>query len=223
MTEDWFLTSEERGNSSTRIDLRRPDGTAWVTGNDVRPLVHGRVYFAELLAAVRRLRRGDLLLFTDWRGDPDERLRGTNTGVSRVFCEAAERGVVVKGLIWRSHLDRLSFSERENRHLGEEIEEAGGECLRDMRVRTGGSHHQKFVVLRYVGKPEWDVAYVGGIDLCHSRNDDAAHDGDPQTSPMSPEYGDRPPWHDVASGPRAGGGPGTHHLRWLRELCRSDA
>jgi len=31
------------------------------------------------------------------------------------------------------------FSEQENRHLGEEIDRAGGECLRDMRVRPGGS------------------------------------------------------------------------------------
>jgi hypothetical protein len=61
--EDWLLTSEERGNPNTRIDLRRPDGKAWVAGNDVRPLEHGRAYFAERLAAVRRLRRGDLLLF----------------------------------------------------------------------------------------------------------------------------------------------------------------
>ncbi|MDT5025890.1 MAG: hypothetical protein QOE61_2316 [Micromonosporaceae bacterium] len=235
MPEDWFLTSEERGNSSTRIDLWRPDGTAWLTGNDVRPLAHGRAYFAELLAAVRRLRRGDLLLFSDWRGDPDERLDGAldsaggpsrgpqaeslaaDTGVSRVFCAAAERGVIVKGLIWRSHLDRLKFSERENRHLGEEIEDAGGECLRDMRVRAGGSHHQKFVVLRHVGKPEWDVAYVGGIDLCHGRNDDAAHGGDPQTSPMSPEYGDSPPWHDMQvaiRGPAVGEVEAVFRERW---------
>ena len=71
----------------------------------------------------------------------------------RVFCAAAARGVVVKGLVWRSHLDRFAFSEQENRHLGEEIEAAGGEVLRDMRVRPGGSHHQKFVVLRHPGRP----------------------------------------------------------------------
>jgi hypothetical protein len=69
----------------------------------------------------RRTRAGDLLMFTDWRGDPDERLDGPGTEISRVLCEAAERGVVVRGLIWRSHLDKLQFSEAENRHLGEEI------------------------------------------------------------------------------------------------------
>ena len=59
----------------------------------------------------------------------------------------------MRGLIWRSHLDRLQFSAEENRHLGEDIEAAGGVCLRDMRVRAGGSHHQKFVVLRHPAGP----------------------------------------------------------------------
>ena len=34
-----------------------------------------------------------------------------------------KRGVVVKGLMWRSHLDRLQYSEEENQHLGEAIEQ----------------------------------------------------------------------------------------------------
>jgi phosphatidylserine/phosphatidylglycerophosphate/cardiolipin synthase-like enzyme len=195
--DNWFLLPEERGNPATSLDSRHPDGAAWTTGNRVRPLVHGATYFTELLAAIRRMKAGDLLLFTDWRGDPDERLDGPGSEISKVMCEAARRGVVVKGLIWRSHLDKLQFSEAENRHLGEEIEEAGGECLLDMRVRAGGSHHQKFVVLRHPGRPELDVAYVGGIDLCHGRRDDSSHRGDPQPLAMADAYGPRPPWHDI--------------------------
>ncbi|GAA1796603.1 phospholipase [Planosporangium flavigriseum] len=194
---DWFLLAKERGNPTTSLDSRHPDGAAWTTGNLVRPLVHGAAYFTELLAAIRRMEAGDLLMFTDWRGDPDERLDGPGTEVGRVICAAVRRGVVVKGLIWRSHLDKLQFSAAENRHLGEEIEAAGGECLLDMRVRTGGSHHQKFVVLRHPGRPELDVAYVGGIDLCHSRRDDADHRGDPQPVTMAADYGPHPPWHDI--------------------------
>ncbi|MGI8879159.1 MAG: phospholipase D family protein [Jatrophihabitans sp.] len=140
---------------------------------------------------------GDVLLFTDWRGDPDQMMDGPGTEVSRVFADAAGRGVVVKGLVWRSHFDRFAFSEQENRHLGETIEAAGGECLRDMRVRPGGSHHQKFVVLRHPGRPELDVAFVGGIDLCHSRLDGPDHRGDRQRQPMAKVYGSRPPWHDI--------------------------
>ncbi|MFC1435692.1 phospholipase D family protein [Streptacidiphilus sp. N1-3] len=216
--EDWLLTPAERGNPATLIDARHADGAAWSCGNLVRPLVHGRSYFAELIGAVRRQRRGDLLLFTDWRGDPDEPLeREPGGSVGEVLCAAASRGVVVKGLVWRSHLDRLQFSERENRHLGAEIEEAGGECLLDMRVRPGGSHHQKFVVLRHPGRPELDVAYVGGIDLCHSRHDDDGHAGDPNAQPIAPAYGPRPPWHDLqvaVRGPAVGDVEAVFRERW---------
>ncbi|MFB7462866.1 phospholipase D family protein [Streptomyces sp. NPDC056224] len=214
---DWLLTARERGNPATRLDGRHPDGSAWSDGNRVRALVHGAAYFAELLAGIRAMHKGDLLLFTDWRGDPDERLDGPGTEIGSVLCRAAERGVIVKGLLWRSHLDSLQFSEEENRHLGEEIEEAGGECLLDLRVRPGGSHHQKMVVLRHPGRPELDVAYVGGIDLCHNRNDDAAHRGDRQSLPMAAAYGPHPPWHDVQlalRGPAVGDVEAVFRERW---------
>jgi phosphatidylserine/phosphatidylglycerophosphate/cardiolipin synthase-like enzyme len=195
--DTWFLTARERGNPSTRIDSGHGDGTAWTSGNRVRPLIHGAAYFGELLAAVRAAEEGDHLFFTDWRGDPDERLDGPGTEVSRVFAEAAARGVVVRGLMWRSHLDRYRYHEAENRRLGEAIQAAGGECLLDMRVRPGGSHHQKLIVLRYRGRPEQDVAYVGGIDLCHGRKDNDRHGGDEQPCPIGAAYGERPAWHDV--------------------------
>jgi phosphatidylserine/phosphatidylglycerophosphate/cardiolipin synthase-like enzyme len=213
----WFLSSDERDNPHTGIDRRRPDGLAWSTGNEVRPLVHGRAYFAELLATVAGTQRGDLVLFTDWRGDPDQRLDGPGTEVAQVLAAAAGRGVIVKGLIWRSHLDRFFFSEAENRHLGEAVERAGGEAVRDMRVRAGGSHHQKLVVVRHPGHPGHDVAYVGGIDLCHGRRDGPDHAGDPQAAPMSPAYGQRPPWHDLQvaiRGPAVGDVEAAFRERW---------
>jgi phosphatidylserine/phosphatidylglycerophosphate/cardiolipin synthase-like enzyme len=213
--DDWFLTATERGNPATRLD--DGDGVAWSAGNQVRPLIHGAPYFAELLSQVSALRAGDLLLFTDWRGDPDERLAEAGPSVTEAFCAAARRGVVVRGLVWRSHLDRLQFSKQENRHLGEEIDAAGGQCLLDMRVRPGGSHHMKLVVLRHATSPERDVAFVGGIDLCHSRRDDAAHHGDPQHQSMAAVYGGRPPWHDVQlmiSGPAVADVETVFRERW---------
>jgi phosphatidylserine/phosphatidylglycerophosphate/cardiolipin synthase-like enzyme len=215
--EDWFLSAAERDNLATRLDRRHGNGLAWSTGNDVEPLVHGAVYFPLLLQCIRSMRDGDLLMFTDWRGDPDELLDGPGTEVGRVLSEAAQRGVIVKGLIWRSHLDRLTFSEQENRHLGEEIEAAGGECLLDQRVRPGGSHHQKFLVLRHPGRPELDIAFVGGIDLCHSRHDGPEHTGDPQRQPMAKVYGPRPPWHDIelaVRGPAVGDVETVFRERW---------
>ena len=158
-----------------------------------------------------------MLLFTDWRGDPDERLDGPGSEVGEVFAAAAARGAEVRGLVWRSHLDRFQFSARENRHLGDEIEAAGGQCLLDMRVRPMGSHHQKLVVVRHGARPDDDVAFVGGIDLCHSRRDDSAHRGDPQKQEMAHVYGRRPPWHDVQlriQGPAVGALETVFRERW---------
>ena len=104
-------------------------------------LVHGAVYFRELLKAVEAMSVGDLLMFTDWRGDRDEKLDGPGTEIGTVFAAAANRGVDVRGLLWRSHFDRFQFNATENRDLGKEIEAAGGQCLLDMRVRPLGSHH----------------------------------------------------------------------------------
>ncbi len=207
--EEWFLTASERGNDATEL-------TAWTVGNDVQPLVHGATYFHRLLGAIESSTGEDLILFTDWRGDPDERL-GDSVDVAGVLDAAASRGVIVRGLVWRSHLDRLRFSERENRTLGETIDAAGGECLLDMRVRPGGSHHQKFVVVRSATCSERDVAFVGGIDLCHSRRDDRRHLGDPQAQPMAADYGPTPPWHDLQlaiSGPGVGDVECVFRERW---------
>ena len=72
--DEWFLTAAERGNPATGLDA------APRTASHGRPATRSArsstaaAYFAELLARVRAMRAGDLLLFTDWRGDPDERL-----------------------------------------------------------------------------------------------------------------------------------------------------
>ena len=215
---NWYLSPRERGNPSTRLDRRHTDGRAWTEGNLVTPLVHGVVYFAALVEAVSRMGPGDLLLFVDWQGDPDERLTEVSgSDVATLLADAARRGVDVRGLVWRSHWEKLSFSAGENRHLEEDVNAAGGECLLDMRVRTGGSHHQKFVVLRHPTRPHLDVAFVGGIDLCHSRRDDASHAGDPQPQPMARVYGTRPPWHDIqlsVRGPAVGDVETVFRERW---------
>jgi phosphatidylserine/phosphatidylglycerophosphate/cardiolipin synthase-like enzyme len=217
-TLGWFLEPQARANPSTVLDARHTGLLAWTTGNEVRALVHGAVYFLELFEAVEAMGPGDRLMFTDWRGDPDERLTGLGSEVGQVFAAAAAaRGVDVRGLVWRSHWDRFQFSASENRHLGDEIDAAGGQCLLDMRVRPMGSHHQKLVVLRHPRHPERDVAFIGGIDLCHSRRDDVRHFGDPQRQQMAAVYGARPPWHDVQlalRGPAVGDAETVFRERW---------
>jgi phosphatidylserine/phosphatidylglycerophosphate/cardiolipin synthase-like enzyme len=216
--DGWFLTSAERGNEFSALDRRHPNALAYSTGNQVETLVHGATYFRRLLEAIRELGAGDRLYFTDWRGDPDQRLSDdADCEVGEVLAAAARRGAIVKGLLWRSHMDRLGFSAKENRHLGVQVNSAGGEVLLDQRVRLGGSHHQKLVVIRHARGAENDIAFVGGIDLSHSRRDDADHHGDEQHQAMAPVYGERPPWHDAQvaiQGPAVGDLEFCFRERW---------
>ncbi len=165
--EDWFLTRAERGNPASDL----PTGAK---ATCCEPLVHGASYFADLVHSVEGAGQGRPAALHRLARRPGRAAAARTARPSpSSFPGAAERGVVVKGLVWRSHLDKLQYSEEENRHLGELVEAAGGEVLLDQRVRRGGSHHQKMVVLRRTADPAGDVAYAGGIDLCHSRRDDA--------------------------------------------------
>jgi len=194
----WLLSHAERDNPHTTIDERYGDGRAWSSGNVAEPLVDGAVYFAALHEAIEATREGDLVFFTDWQGDGSERLTGdAGSEVVEVLASARERGVDVRGLVWRSHGDQVGFFAAANRHLGEQLHRRGVAVMLDMRVRPGGSHHQKFVVIRHADDPARDVAFIGGIDLARNRRDDHTHAGDPQGRELTPEYGAHAPWHDV--------------------------
>jgi phosphatidylserine/phosphatidylglycerophosphate/cardiolipin synthase-like enzyme len=191
---DWFLSEGDR---------------PWTAGNSVVPHVHGADYFTRLVQVVGATFEGDRIFFTDWRGDADELLAEGGPTIGALLADAARRGVEVRGLLWRSHSDRMRFNAQENRHLGAIINEAGGEALFDERVRRGGSHHQKLLVVQRRGRPDLDVAFVGGIDLCHGRRDDTEHLGDPQAAPLDERYGPTPPWHDATLEIR---GPAVSHV-----------
>jgi phosphatidylserine/phosphatidylglycerophosphate/cardiolipin synthase-like enzyme len=215
--DDWFLGPEERGNPATVIDRRRGDGRAWTEGNRVEALVHGAEYYRRLLAALRTLRRGDLVAISDWRGDADQLLDGPGTELGRILADLARQGVAVRVLLWRSHPSRAHFNEEQNLHLGQVVNQAGGEVLLDERVRGPGSQHQKLVLVRHRGREHEDVGFLGGIDLSHGRRDTERHLGDPQPVPMDRRYGPRPPWHDTqleVRGPAVGDLWVTFRERW---------
>ncbi|MBA3691340.1 MAG: phospholipase, partial [Actinobacteria bacterium] len=182
----WLLRAEERGNRFTTIDRSRPDGAGWTAGNRVEPLIHGATYFARLLERLQALHEGDRVLITDWRGDDDELLAPDGPTLGGMLCDLARRGVEIRGLLWRSHPKLFGFNQEEDRELVRVVNAAGGDLRLDERVRRGGSHHQKLVVLLHRDRPEADVAFVGGIDLCHGRRDDERHDGDPQAERLDP-------------------------------------
>ncbi len=195
---EWLLTPAERGNEQTTIDDAH-QGQAWSERNLVRPLIHGATYFAELYERIEATGAGDFIVFADWQGDADERLTGEpGSEILAVLGRAAARGVDVRGLVWHSKVAAVADAgEGDNAEFGERLRAHGVEAWLDMRVRNRGSHHQKLVVLRHRDDATRDVAFVGGIDLCHSRRDDARHGGDPQPFEMAAEYGATPPWHDI--------------------------
>ena len=206
--DDWFLTAAERGNEATRLDRRHDDGAAWTEGNHVEVLIDGAAYYSRLAAAAAELTQGATVWFTDWEGHADEQLDAEGTTVGSMLVGLVRAGVAVRGLLWRSHPRRAHFAEQDNMHLAEEVNESGGLVVLDERVRRGGSHHQKLVVMRCAPATDpapgdgrtaagRDVAFVGGIDLCHGRHDDGGHGGDPQAVELDPRYGPRPPWHDL--------------------------
>jgi phosphatidylserine/phosphatidylglycerophosphate/cardiolipin synthase-like enzyme len=198
----WFLAAGDRANLAT--DLRM-----FTLGNLVRPLIDGRSYFGRLRAEIDAAGTGDQVYVLDFRGDLDERLDGPGTEVGGVLGRAARRGVGVFGLLWRSQPKALRQSEKANAEFVRQIDEDGGQLLLDARTRRAGSHHQKLVVLRHPATPARDVAFVGGIDLGHSRGDDSRHAGDPQVMTFPGTYGPRPPWHDIQAEVR---GPAVHDL-----------
>ena len=198
----WFLGEGDRANAAT--DLR-----AFTTGNLVEPLIDGRSYFARLGAELGATEPGDQVYFLDFRGDLDERLDGPGSEVGAVLSAAALRKVLVFGMLWRSQPKLLKQSEETNAEFVRELDDAGGQVLLDGRTRRAGSHHQKLVIVRHPAAPERDAAFVGGIDLGFSRNDDSEHGGDPQVMEFPDGYGARPPWHDIQA---AVHGPAVHDL-----------
>ena len=199
--ERWLLNSAERANPATRLPVASG-------GNAARALVDGTAFFDALAGALEGTRRGDVVLFAQWESDAGERLRDGGASVARTLTAAARRGVLVKGLVWRTPLDVGRLSMQRNRRLARRIR-GGADVRLDQRVRPFGSHHQKFVVVRHAGRPQDDVAFVGGMDLARGRRDDTGHRSDPQALPLGRPYGRRAPWHDLHAELR---GPVVHDV-----------
>jgi hypothetical protein len=72
------------------------------------------------------------------------------------------------------------------------VNRAGGEVL----LTSGcpfGCHHQKMVVVRHPGRPQDDIAFLGGIDLDHGGRGRRRSPYDRQSVGADPVYGPTPP------------------------------
>jgi phosphatidylserine/phosphatidylglycerophosphate/cardiolipin synthase-like enzyme len=109
--DDWLLTADERRNPMTEIDSHHSGVAPWTEGNQVAVLIDGLSYFARLAEAMSSLESRGEVRFTDWRGNPDERVLRSN---AVLLAKSCRRGVDVRGLFWRSHSDRFRFNSQQN-------------------------------------------------------------------------------------------------------------
>ena len=133
-----------------------------------------------------------------------------------MLADLARRGVHVRGLLWRSHPRQAHFSEQENRRSCARSTRPAARCC-STSGSGGAGATTRSSWCSGGARPEDDVAFVGGIDLCHGRRDDPRHHGDPQAVELDPRYGERPPWHDLQleiRGPAVGDLAHSFRERW---------
>ena len=193
--------------------------------------MHGATCFADLADRIAAMGEGTDLRFVDWRGGPDRQLNDAGDTLVDVLVAALGRRVDVRGLLWRSHWRKFGFRSGRPSGWARPWEAHGGECLQDMQVHRWCPPPDSWFS-RHRDDPTRDVAYVGGIDLCHSRRDDHGHGaipalaiapstartrrGDVQVAVRGPAVHDvettfRERWEDDApltSNPVAGSPPG---------------
>jgi phosphatidylserine/phosphatidylglycerophosphate/cardiolipin synthase-like enzyme len=211
----WLLSAQERGNRATTIDMTHEHGAGWSVGGRVQAHVDGAEYFARLHETLSALGRDDCVYLTGWRMNTAVRLAGSGSELGPLLARLARRGVAIRGLLWRSY--SFGFNEATNRAASTLVNQAGGQIVADQRVRRFGSHHQKFLVVHTPGDPSRDAAFVGGIDLSEGRFDGGRHLGDEHPLRLNPQYGPRPPWHDLqleVSGPPVADIELTFRERW---------
>ena len=133
---DWLLAKSERGNRRSRVDAQHLGEQAWSTGNLVRPLIHGASYFAELYERIEATREGDLIFFTDWQGDSDERLTG------EPGSEVGEAGRLLKRPIRRLLPTPVGRPIQGGPCGGMDADTGAGGIRRDRGANDDSTHHQ---------------------------------------------------------------------------------
>ncbi|MGI5396851.1 phospholipase D-like domain-containing protein [Streptomyces sp. CA-251251] len=198
--EDWLLTD---GDMSP---FRAP---AFTLDNVVLYFVDAEGYYDTLASRLDGLRGGDQVMFAGWRFSPEQMLRPAVAGSAGILDRLRglrAEGVVVRALLYGSHFSTLpvrrprvpTLPSKDNFDFRTGLVDAGAQAVLDARVPEFGSHHQKCAVVR--GAAEGPAAFVGGIDVCLDRWDNAAH-VDPPVRQREPDFlGQKislPGWHDV--------------------------
>jgi phosphatidylserine/phosphatidylglycerophosphate/cardiolipin synthase-like enzyme len=198
--DEWLLTDAEMGG------FRSP---AFTLDNLILFFVDGEAYYNTLAARLDGLTAGDRVLFAGWRFSPEQKLLPAVAGAPGILdrlLKLRADGIVVRALLYGSQFSTLpvrrpripTLPSKDNFDFRTGLVDAGAQAVLDARVGDFGSHHQKCAVVQ--GAAEGPCAFVGGIDVCLDRWDNAAHI-DPPVRQREPDFlGQKislPGWHDV--------------------------
>ena len=197
--EEWLLGDPEM------LPFRSP---AFTFGNDVVFHVDSQSYMDSLADRFDQLINFDQVLAAGWRFSAEQRLRSvdeTSPGIQERLIRLHQLGVKVRVLLFGPLFSTAPFRvampalpSKDNFEFSTALRAAGIEAVLDARLPRFGAHHQKCFVVQSAA--EGPVAFVGGIDICVDRWDDAGHH-DPAHRQREPDFlGEHismPGWHDV--------------------------
>ena len=181
--EDWFLTADERGQPATELDRRhdRRRGVDQGNAGDGAGRRRGGTS-PEVVRGACRSGAGDWCQVTDWRGDGDELLGGPGTEIGTVLADARARAACTSAGCCGARTRRSALRRgARTSQFSRAVNEAGGEVLLDQRVRRGGSHHQKLVVVRTARATGRRTSRSSAASTCATvATTTPRHHGDPQ-------------------------------------------
>lgn len=211
-------------------------------GNRIKWYIDGRDYFHAVSVALERAK--ETIYIADWWLSPELYLRrppafNQDWRLDYVLKRAAERGVKIYVIVYKEVEAAVSCNSIHTKHALEALCPEGSPGYRNIIVmrhpdhnvfENAGdmtfywAHHEKFIVIDY------DLAFIGGLDLCFGRWDSKQHplaDAHPagvegeifpgqdfnnnrimdfqsvqdwKSNELSKAEYGRMPWHDVAMG-----------------------
>ena len=156
-------------------------------GNKIKWYVDGRDYFHAVSVALERAK--ETIYIEDWWLSPELFLRrpphfNQEWRLDQVLKRAAERGVKVYVIVYKEVSAALTCNSLHTKHALEALCPEGSPGHRNIVVMRHPdhnflenqgdmtfywAHHEKFIVIDY------DLAFIGGLDLCFGRWDNRQH------------------------------------------------
>lgn len=211
-------------------------------GNKIKWYIDGRDYFHAVSVALERAK--EVIYLADWWISPELFLRRPpyftqEWRLDKVLKRAAERGVKIYIIVYKEVAAAITCNSAHTKNAFHTLIKEGEPGFGNIRVmrhpdhnvfENAGdmtfywAHHEKFIVIDY------DLAFIGGLDLCFGRWDSKQHplsDAHPagvqnevfpgqdfnnnrimdfqsvedwKTNELSKAEYGRMPWHDVAMG-----------------------